>query len=178
MLIIIFYMRYAKFLLLITTLSLFSCSNESYLDTKNRDYKTYYQDFGILNINDEMYSEKSNDYFIYFYGENCKYCTDIKGAVLDYFDAYKNHKVKNSFTPFIYDRDIETNIDFRNYFKTRPENYSEIINTLVDEMLGAKSIKDTYFFYTPSIYFIKKHTLVDYKYGSKELAKYFKSQIK
>lgn len=165
-------MRFAKFLLIIPSILLVSCSKD-YKDYKNRSYSSYYSEFGLTNIKESMYNQTNDNYFIYFYGENCKYCTEIKGAVLDYFDAYKNNKIKNKITPFLYDRDIEKNTDFRNYFKPRPDNYSSMINTLIDEMIGAKDIENTYFFYTPSIYFIKDNKLVDYKYGSNEIAKYF-----
>lgn len=165
-------MRFAKFLLIIPSILLVSCSKD-YKDYKNRFYSSYYNEFGLTNIKEEMFTQKSDNYFIYFYGENCRYCTEIKGAVLDYFDAYKNNKIKNKITPFLYDRDIEKNTNFRDYFKLKPVNYSSMINTLIDEMIGANNIENTYFFYTPSIYFIKYNKLVDYKYGSKEIAKYF-----
>ena len=113
------------------------------------DYNSYNQYSIELN---SMYDINDDYYCVYFYSNTCPACYSLKEYLFSYFD--NENKVINLYMV--------------NLFYTNDEDFNKLLidNSLTDEeiinnSIGAKSIEETYFKHTPSLYFINDSSLVD-----------------
>jgi len=158
-------------LFLLITGILTSCSWGYDPDKETRDY-TDYLEYTITN--EDMY-KMGDDYYVYAYRPDCKDCVPMKGYILDYLDELKSG-TKSKPLYLLEFHNINTDVGRleRADFKTKPDDYKgkdSEIKELTEEMVGAKSLIETYFFGTPSLYDIKNHELVWMYIESKQIKK-------
>ena len=133
---------------LLFLLILLSCSTNNMKDFN--DYKEY-----ELNSLDLFYSLPLNYYFVYLMNDECKDCEEIKDDILSY---YENNK-----EPIMYFYNMKSfgtkeGMENRNKFQDKNE-FSAIYNINVMLETRPNTLKETYFYCTPSLYVVKNNRL-------------------
>ena len=165
-----------KILFCLIPLLLVSCTINDDVVEDLRDYSDY-SEFSLSSI-DQLYTKEEGNYIVEIFFPECPHCKAIKSNIFDYLDLQKN----NSEMKKLYFFDIRSSSSLagnsnRDKFKTKPENYSNIRDILIDEMRGAKpsTLEETYFFGTPSLYEINNNSFFDLYVGSTNITNYLAS---
>lgn len=169
------------FLSITSTLLLTSCGNEDIVETPNgkvdistKEYKDY-EEFFLPSL-DEFYSLEGK-YSVQLYYETCPSCKQVRPYLFRHLEFLKADMKKSK--SYIFDMKSKKDesgqgVLNRNKFKSIPANPDK--EKLMDEMVNNKvnKVSDTYFFGVPSLYVIENNQLVDFYYGSDEIANYYR----
>lgn len=159
-------MKVTKPLLLSTfflsLLSLTNCSSKPSV----RDYATY----APLAINFNDFYAKSGRYGVYCYGAYCPDCEAIKENIFDYEDLLLNDSpscgLEKIYLLEFHKKSTSLGAEERGFFKTKDFliDYNDLpkIMSLAHSTYGANNLSDTYFFFTPSLYIVEDHRLVEF----------------
>ena len=127
-----------------------------------------YQDYSESDLDNlDNFYLKDGTYCIYLYSTTCPFCSGIKQDIFKYIDKSKlNPNLIKMFIFNIGSNSISQGTINREKFKYH-EDDDAIRDSLIEEMLegNVSSLSDTYFFGTPSLYFIRDKKLYDYKLG-------------
>ncbi len=133
---------------------------------ETRSYSEY-SDFFLDDI-DNFYQIEEEHYFIDLYQIECSHCENVKTNLFNYLDELESGE--KSLKIFLFDLNSgDGGIPNRNKFKVKGENYDR--NILIREMEQAKpkTLNETYYFGTPSLYEIKDGKFENLYLGENEI---------
>lgn len=114
---------------------------------------------------DLFYSLPLDYYFIYLLNDECKYCEEIKDDILKYYETNDNPIMYFYNMKAIGTKEGDEN---RSKFQDRNE-YSSIYNINIMLETHPKTLKETYFYCTPSLYVVKNKQLDDFYYVGEDI---------
>ena len=165
--------------LIASSLILLSGCSANSIDVSNKDYIDY-ESYYLTSL-DEFYKLEDNSYFVYLYSDVCSHCDDIKKEIFTYLENMTLSSFSKS-KLYIYNmHSIKTNEGMinRNQFKQIEDSEGKTQEQLINEMVINKptSLKETYFFGTPSLYLIENNSFSNLKIGTREVVSSLNNEL-